>query len=329
MQVERRFHNETDGYRYGFNGMEKDNELKGEGNSINYEARMHDTRVGRFFSVDPLTESFAHYSPYQFAGNTPIQAIDLDGAEEYHYLANFDKNTGKIVFKLEGDKTVKEKSFLGWSWVPKARHTVVYQSSDGDKSTFVFTANYIVRQGAEFVTMNKVSDLKKFVKEAKSYKNEEEAERALNNNFINEEAKNINDWGGAFVDAATSRDAFSTKLPVTAKAVNISKARQLLDKALKRQKLNSPPSSFKEKWSEGGYDYEVRIHGPQTKAPEGSNSATTTTYRVARRKQGTDENGQGYGWEYADDKNNWYKNSDLKSNKIPEAANDTHIPINQ
>ncbi len=24
-------------------------------------------------------------SPYQFAGNTPIQAIDLDGAEEYHY----------------------------------------------------------------------------------------------------------------------------------------------------------------------------------------------------------------------------------------------------
>lgn len=33
-------------------------------------------------SVDPLTKSFPHYSPYQFAGNKPIVAVDLDGMEE-------------------------------------------------------------------------------------------------------------------------------------------------------------------------------------------------------------------------------------------------------
>ena len=33
------------------------------------------------------------------------------------------------------------------------------------------------------------------------------------------------------------------------------------------------------------------------------------------------------GWEYADDKGNWYKSSDLKPGKNPEAANDTHIPL--
>ncbi len=39
--------------------------------------------VGRFLSVDPLKDSYPWYTPYQFAGNTPIQAIDLDGLEEY------------------------------------------------------------------------------------------------------------------------------------------------------------------------------------------------------------------------------------------------------
>ncbi|NEN24149.1 hypothetical protein G3O08_11615 [Cryomorpha ignava] len=71
------------GYRYGFNGMEKDDEVKGRGNSINYKARIQDTRLGRFLSVDPLTMQFPYYSPYQFAGNKPIIAIDLDGKEEF------------------------------------------------------------------------------------------------------------------------------------------------------------------------------------------------------------------------------------------------------
>jgi hypothetical protein len=33
-------------------------------------------------SVDPLTSKFAWYSPYQYAGNTPIVAIDMDGLED-------------------------------------------------------------------------------------------------------------------------------------------------------------------------------------------------------------------------------------------------------
>ncbi len=70
-------------YRFGFNGKEKDDELKGEGNSIDYEARMHDTRVGRFLSIDPLFKSFAWFSPFQFAGNSPISCVDLDGLEMY------------------------------------------------------------------------------------------------------------------------------------------------------------------------------------------------------------------------------------------------------
>jgi len=68
-------------YRYGFNGKENDNEVKGEGNQQDYGMRVYDPRLGKFLSVDPLAKSFPWYTPFQFAGNTPIQAIDLDGEE--------------------------------------------------------------------------------------------------------------------------------------------------------------------------------------------------------------------------------------------------------
>ena len=71
------------GYRYGFQGQEMDNELKGEGNSLNYEFRMHDPRVGRFFAVDPLTKSYPWNSPYAFSENRVIDGIDLEGKEFY------------------------------------------------------------------------------------------------------------------------------------------------------------------------------------------------------------------------------------------------------
>ena len=68
-------------YRYGFNGKENDNEVKGEGNQQDYGMRIYDPRLGRFLSVDPLTKDYPYYTPYQFAGNSPIKFIDLDGLE--------------------------------------------------------------------------------------------------------------------------------------------------------------------------------------------------------------------------------------------------------
>ncbi|MCK9640116.1 MAG: hypothetical protein M0R39_09430 [Prolixibacteraceae bacterium] len=69
-------------YRYGFNGKENDNEVKGDGNQQDYGLRIYDPRLGKFLSVDPLTKKYPWYTPFQFAGNKPIQFIDLDGGEE-------------------------------------------------------------------------------------------------------------------------------------------------------------------------------------------------------------------------------------------------------
>ncbi len=71
------------GYRYFFNGQEADNEVLGEGGLHAFEYRMHDTRIGRFWSVDPLAGKFPWNSTYAFAENDVIRAIDLEGLEKW------------------------------------------------------------------------------------------------------------------------------------------------------------------------------------------------------------------------------------------------------
>jgi len=57
--------------------------VEGPGNQIDYGMRVYDPRIGKFLSVDPLTKQYPWYRPFQYGGNTPIQAIDRDGLEEW------------------------------------------------------------------------------------------------------------------------------------------------------------------------------------------------------------------------------------------------------
>jgi len=55
--------------------------IKGDDNQQDYGMRIYDPRVGRFLSVDPIAREYPELTTYQFASNTPIMAIDLDGLE--------------------------------------------------------------------------------------------------------------------------------------------------------------------------------------------------------------------------------------------------------
>jgi RHS repeat-associated protein len=68
-------------YRMGFQGQEEDDEIKGEGNSVNYTFRMHDPRLGRFFAIDPLAGSYPWNSVYAFSENRVVDMIELEGLE--------------------------------------------------------------------------------------------------------------------------------------------------------------------------------------------------------------------------------------------------------
>ncbi|HEY4063618.1 MAG TPA: RHS repeat-associated core domain-containing protein [Puia sp.] len=76
----------TAGYRYGFNGKENDNEVKGVGDQIDYGMRVYDPRVGRFYAIDPITQKYPALTPYQFASNSPIAMADIDGMEGGDYM---------------------------------------------------------------------------------------------------------------------------------------------------------------------------------------------------------------------------------------------------
>jgi RHS repeat-associated protein len=69
--------------RFGFQNQEMDNELKGKGNSVNFEFRMHDPRLGRFFAIDPLCKDYPYNSSYAFSENKVINGIELEGLEYY------------------------------------------------------------------------------------------------------------------------------------------------------------------------------------------------------------------------------------------------------
>ena len=87
--------------------MEKDDEVKGGGNSYDFGARMHDSRVGRWWSVDPLTQFVS--SQYSSFANNPILLIDIDGK----WVPKVD-NYGRIIVVAEkGDNYESLMNFFG------------------------------------------------------------------------------------------------------------------------------------------------------------------------------------------------------------------------
>ncbi|MFD2434936.1 RHS repeat-associated core domain-containing protein [Mesonia maritima] len=108
-------HGNSSDYRYYFQGQEMDNEVKGEGNSINYKFRMHDPRVGRFFAQDPLFREYAYNSPYAFSENVVINAVELEGLEKKVIVNNNSAGQNQLesnVHTLEGSKA-GDDSFIG------------------------------------------------------------------------------------------------------------------------------------------------------------------------------------------------------------------------
>jgi len=79
-------------YRFGFNGMEKDNEAKGQGNHYDFGLRNYDARLGRMFSIDPRRMEYPWQSTYVYHRNCPILIVDYlgggDGEKEVENSVN-------------------------------------------------------------------------------------------------------------------------------------------------------------------------------------------------------------------------------------------------
>jgi RHS repeat-associated protein len=111
--------------RHGFNGQQKDDEVYGKGNSLDFNFRGLDTRLGRFRSRDPLAAQYPWNSTYAFAENDVIRSIDLEGRER-----------SIVIYDFSSEKITRTKIGL-----PKAGplgNGVLVQSNYGGKITYFY-----------------------------------------------------------------------------------------------------------------------------------------------------------------------------------------------
>ncbi|KKP52881.1 MAG: hypothetical protein UR43_C0009G0013 [candidate division TM6 bacterium GW2011_GWF2_33_332] len=107
MQLLLRTYNSGD-YRFGFNGKENENEWDGQtGSKLDFGARIYDSRLGRWFSVDPLASKFSNLSSYNFTSNNPIIFIDNDG-EDFGVKVN---NSEKTIIITATVYTTNQKAY--------------------------------------------------------------------------------------------------------------------------------------------------------------------------------------------------------------------------
>lgn len=90
-----------------------------------FEARIFDSRLGRFFSKDPLEAKYASWSPYIFAGCNPIRYVDVLGMGPGDRFGSIDE--AAIVFaKNYNDNSIVERREYGTAIIKVVKKDQVY-----------------------------------------------------------------------------------------------------------------------------------------------------------------------------------------------------------
>jgi len=140
----------SDSYRYGFNGMEKEDDIS-EGD-YDFGARIYNSKLCRWLSVDPKVALYPETSPYAYALNSPMQAIDPDGEIVIFINGNHYGDGGKAEY---------------WRQYETRKRTVYYQSggkydfSFGLFNSYSYEESYTVETSAfDKEVMNQFQDFK-------------------------------------------------------------------------------------------------------------------------------------------------------------------------
>ncbi len=164
-------HESSNEYRYGFNGMEKDDEIHNvKGSSYDFGARIYDSRVGRWLSRDAHERNYPSLSPYNFVGNSPLIFIDPDGNDikpvdsysEQMLYNDFDSFYSTLKFR--GSNNIKNPAdFFG----------IVGKTSGDDYENYGKGSTKIT--GVVLTTSLSIKEFNKRVRKIKGYKNRKAA----------------------------------------------------------------------------------------------------------------------------------------------------------
>jgi RHS repeat-associated protein len=140
---------EKDNYRFGFNGMEKDNEVKGIGNSLDFGERIYDSRLGTWMSIDKMAGKHPGFTPYVFCRDNPIVKYDPNGNTDYSATVQIKKNA-----KGEITKTITVNMVYA---VLNVSSTPIYNAnavSGGDYKASAFTGSTSYKENGKTVNVN-------------------------------------------------------------------------------------------------------------------------------------------------------------------------------
>lgn len=100
-------------YRFGFNGMESDNEIIGQGNSYTTHFRPYNPRLGRWFSTDPVIKDYE--SPYSAFINNPILFTDPRGDDPPEKTKKHLIQKGETLTSISKKHDVSIKDLVEWN----------------------------------------------------------------------------------------------------------------------------------------------------------------------------------------------------------------------
>ena len=116
------------GYRFGYGGHEKDNEVSGEGNHLAFGDYGLDTRLGRRWNIEPYIKKYPRNSSYLVFGNNPVLYADPDGKDIIVL-----RNSSGANFSGHGAILVGDNK-NGWTYISKDGFT---GSMFGSKPKFI------------------------------------------------------------------------------------------------------------------------------------------------------------------------------------------------
>jgi RHS repeat-associated protein len=211
-------------YKYGFNGKEKDDEVKGVGNSLDFGARVYDSRLGRWLSLDPLQMKYPNLNPYHFCAGNPVLYVDKDGKDYDIHINHTDKvivvKASYLALLGDAQKTVdnilefgKDQNGKFIYQVKSGKETITYEVKfeleqaciDADKNIVSnSTVNYVKVKPDDQIEKEAASanekrpggyNIRNSLNVAKKYKKDKDVAKHEAGHGLGMEHKKIENWG--------------------------------------------------------------------------------------------------------------------------------------
>jgi RHS repeat-associated protein len=128
----------SEAYRYGYNGMEKTDEISGNGNHYVTLDRPYDARLGRWWKTDLMESEAPMWTPYRFGFNNPIRYSDTEGKFEIDEATKkahpkLDAYLKNIATEYAGKPEEFKKAFKEWGSLSDEQVNTMLEYGKGPK----------------------------------------------------------------------------------------------------------------------------------------------------------------------------------------------------